>query len=161
MPSKSSKTNLSPTTRISRRSRRRCVARVWQPGDSPSGLLGVLRVLLAFLVCALTCPLTFCVLQIDILRQLDHPYIVSLKEVVVTSKDTYIVMELLSGGELFNRIVENGSFTEAEAASLFAQILLSSKQPALSRARASRTASVLRGQGVRRLAVARTDPCVA
>jgi len=63
--------------------------------------------------------------EIDILRQLDHPYIVSLKEVVVTSKDTYIVMELLSGGELFNRIVENGSFTEAEAASLFAQILLS------------------------------------
>ena len=31
----------------------------------------------------------------------------------------------LSGGELFNRIVDKGCFTEAEAADLFAQILLS------------------------------------
>ena len=36
--------------------------------------------------------------EIAILRQLAHPHIVSLKEVVVSSKDTYIVMELLSGG---------------------------------------------------------------
>ena len=44
--------------------------------------------------------------QIAILRQLDHPHIVALKEVVVTRTDTFIVMELLSGGELFNRIVD-------------------------------------------------------
>ena len=48
-----------------------------------------------------------------------------LKEVVVTRADTFIVMELLSGGELFNRIVEQGRFTEANAAALFSQILLS------------------------------------
>ena len=35
--------------------------------------------------------------EIAILRKLEHPHIVSLKEVVVSSKDTYIVMELLSG----------------------------------------------------------------
>jgi len=63
--------------------------------------------------------------EIKILRQLNHPYIVTLKEVVTTSADTYIVMELLSGGELFNRIVDKGCFPEAEAAALFAQILLS------------------------------------
>jgi len=63
--------------------------------------------------------------EIDILRKLNHPHIVSLKEVVVSTEDTYIVMELLSGGELFNRIVDKGPFAEAEAASLFAQILLS------------------------------------
>jgi serine/threonine protein kinase len=63
--------------------------------------------------------------QIEILRKLDHPHIVSLKEVVVSTEDTYIVMELLSGGELFNRIVDKGPFPEAEAANLFAQILLS------------------------------------
>jgi serine/threonine protein kinase len=50
---------------------------------------------------------------------------VQLKEVVVTRADTFIVMELLSGGELFNRIVEQGRFTEANAAALFSQILLS------------------------------------
>ena len=43
----------------------------------------------------------------------------------MTRADTFIVMELLSGGELFNRIVEQGRFTEANAAALFAQILLS------------------------------------
>ena len=31
----------------------------------------------------------------------------------------------LSGGELFNRIVDKGSYPEPEAAELFAQILLS------------------------------------
>ena len=43
----------------------------------------------------------------------------------MSKKDTYIVMELLSGGELFNRIVDAGPFPEADAAALFAQILLS------------------------------------
>lgn len=63
--------------------------------------------------------------EIKILRQLNHPFIVSLKEVVTSPLNTYIVMELLSGGELFNRIVDKGCFSEAEAAELFAQILLS------------------------------------
>merc|ERR1712070_1207434 len=63
--------------------------------------------------------------EIKILRQLSHPHIVKLKEVVTTVEKTYIVMELLSGGELFNRIVEKGCFPEEEAAALFAQILLS------------------------------------
>lgn len=63
--------------------------------------------------------------EIAILKQLNHQHIVSLKEVVVSKQDTYIVMELLSGGELFNRIVDQGPFPEAAAAGLFAQILLS------------------------------------
>ena len=44
-------------------------------------------------------------MQIAILRQLDHPHIVSLKEVVVSMKDTYIVMELLSGGAYASRVL--------------------------------------------------------
>ena len=38
--------------------------------------------------------------QIEILRKLDHPHIVGLKEVVVAKQNTYIMMELLSGGEV-------------------------------------------------------------
>lgn len=45
-----------------------------------------------------------------ILKTLNHPFIVQLKEVVVTDAKTYIVMELLAGGELFSRIVEVGAF---------------------------------------------------
>jgi len=63
--------------------------------------------------------------EIQILRKLRHPHIVNLKEVVMTDKYTYIIMELLSGGELFNRIVDRGSFPEEEAKALFSQILLS------------------------------------
>jgi|UniRef100_A0A6U5DNC8 calcium/calmodulin-dependent protein kinase I len=63
--------------------------------------------------------------EINILRQLQHPHIVTLKEVVATSTYTYIVMELLSGGELFNRIVEKSCFPESDAKPLFAQIMLS------------------------------------
>lgn len=63
--------------------------------------------------------------EIEILRMLQHPHIVNLKEVITTISDTFIVMELLSGGELFNRIVEKTCFPEPEAQALFAQILLS------------------------------------
>ena len=44
---------------------------------------------------------------------------------VHTAENTYIVMELLSGGELFNRIVDKGCYPEKEAAELFAQICIS------------------------------------
>lgn len=60
--------------------------------------------------------------EIAILRQLSHHHIVALKEVVATPSDTYIVMELLGGGELFNRIVDDGPFPEPKAAALFAQV---------------------------------------
>uniref|UniRef100_A0A6T8AW03 Protein kinase domain-containing protein n=1 Tax=Prymnesium polylepis TaxID=72548 RepID=A0A6T8AW03_9EUKA len=63
--------------------------------------------------------------EIKILRKLRHPHIVNLKEVVLTGSYTYIIMELLSGGELFHRIIEKGCFPEVEAQNLFAQILMS------------------------------------
>lgn len=63
--------------------------------------------------------------EIKILRKLRHPHIVNLKEVVTTDAFTYIIMELLSGGELFHRIIEKGCFPEPDAQMLFAQILMS------------------------------------
>ena len=45
-------------------------------------------------------------------------------QVVCTPLETYIVMELVSGGELFDRIVAEGAYSEAAAAHLVAQILL-------------------------------------
>ena len=52
--------------------------------------------MLRYAVRSLRAALSLSSAQIDILRKLDHPHIVSLKEVVVSKKDTYIVMELLA-----------------------------------------------------------------
>lgn len=52
-----------------------------------------------------------------------HPNIVNLHEVVHDERHTYILMELLSGGELFERIREYRKFTEKEAALFFKQIV--------------------------------------
>jgi calcium/calmodulin-dependent protein kinase I len=53
--------------------------------------------------------------EVDILRRVQHPGCVALVEVFESPKTIYIVMELLTGGELFERIIEKGSFSEKEA----------------------------------------------
>lgn len=46
-----------------------------------------------------------------------------LYEVVETLGRVYLVTEYIQGGELYNRITEEGPLTEAYAASLFKQLL--------------------------------------
>ena len=45
-----------------------------------------------------------------------HPHIVRYKEVFEDKEAVYLVMELCEGGELFDRIVAKGHFTERGAA---------------------------------------------
>ena len=52
-----------------------------------------------------------------------HPGVVKLVEVLQDECHTYVVMELLSGGELFKRIREKKKFTEVEAANIMKQII--------------------------------------
>ncbi|CAH1783735.1 unnamed protein product [Owenia fusiformis] len=61
--------------------------------------------------------------EIDVLRRLKHPNIVQLVEVYDDKHYVYLVMELVTGGELFDRIVEKGSYTEMDASSLIKQVL--------------------------------------
>ena len=44
-----------------------------------------------------------------------HPNIVELKDVYLTDHEVLLVMELLRGGELFDRMVERGPYSELEA----------------------------------------------
>jgi serine/threonine protein kinase len=60
--------------------------------------------------------------EVDILQKIDHPNIVKLYEIFDTSKFLYMVLELLTGGELFERIVQKGSFTEKEASAVVRDI---------------------------------------
>ncbi|ODN04406.1 Calcium/calmodulin-dependent protein kinase type 1 [Orchesella cincta] len=61
--------------------------------------------------------------EIKVLRRLQHPNIVQLLEVYEDKTRVYLVMELVTGGELFDRIVEKGSYTEKDAADLMRQVL--------------------------------------
>lgn len=61
--------------------------------------------------------------EIKVLRRLKHSNIVQLLETYEDKNKVYLVMELVTGGELFDRIVEKGSYTEKDASDLIRQIL--------------------------------------
>ncbi|KAK2142313.1 hypothetical protein LSH36_971g00059 [Paralvinella palmiformis] len=61
--------------------------------------------------------------EIDVLRRLKHPNIVELLDVYEDKTHFYLAMELVTGGELFDRIVEKGSYTEKDASHLIRQVL--------------------------------------
>lgn len=61
--------------------------------------------------------------EIKVLRKLKHKNIVQLVETFEDRHKVYLVMELVTGGELFDRIVEKGSYTEKDASLLIKQIL--------------------------------------
>lgn len=54
--------------------------------------------------------------EIDILTHVDHPNIVKLLEVFEDHESYSLVMELMTGGELFDTILEKEQYTEKEAA---------------------------------------------
>lgn len=61
--------------------------------------------------------------EIKVLRRLRHPNIVQLMDTYEDLEHVYLVIELVTGGELFDRIVEKGSYTEKDAADLIRQVL--------------------------------------
>jgi len=61
--------------------------------------------------------------EIDILKVVNHDNVVKLKDIFETDTHFYIIMEVISGGELFDKIVELTHYSEKEAARLTAQIL--------------------------------------
>ena len=65
--------------------------------------------------------------EVNLMIKLDHPNIIKLYEVYENDKNIYLIMELCTGGELFDRIVENTEngvqFTEKQAANIFKQMM--------------------------------------
>lgn len=50
--------------------------------------------------------------EIYIMRMLQHPNIIKLYEVYEGDYHIYLVLELLKGGELFDRIISAGPYSE-------------------------------------------------
>lgn len=61
--------------------------------------------------------------EIAVLHKLKHANIVSLEDIFESKTHLYLIMQLVSGGELFDRIVEKGFYTEKDASKLIQQIL--------------------------------------
>ena len=61
--------------------------------------------------------------EIANLKRLSHPHIIRLYQVIHTPSDIFVVIEYVSGGELFDYIVQKGRLSESEARHFFQQIL--------------------------------------
>ncbi|KAJ6551365.1 hypothetical protein B0H19DRAFT_1030627 [Mycena capillaripes] len=57
-------------------------------------------------------------------RQLHHPHVTQMYEVIATESSIWIVTELCSGGELFDYLVEKGRLSEDETKIIFGQLCL-------------------------------------
>uniref|UniRef100_A0A8C6Z0E6 Calcium/calmodulin dependent protein kinase I n=1 Tax=Nothoprocta perdicaria TaxID=30464 RepID=A0A8C6Z0E6_NOTPE len=61
--------------------------------------------------------------EIAVLHKIKHPNIVALDDIYESGSHLYLIMQLVSGGELFDRIVEKGFYTERDASALIRQVL--------------------------------------
>lgn len=61
--------------------------------------------------------------EIAIMERVKHPNIVTLREVYDCPNNMYLVMELMTGGELFDRIVQKEHYNENEAKMAVRQII--------------------------------------
>lgn len=60
--------------------------------------------------------------EISIMKLVRHPHVVQLKEVLASRTKIFIVLELVTGGELFDKIVAEGRFKEKAARFYFQQL---------------------------------------
>tara|TARA_B110000285_G_C15077790_1_gene591746 strand:- start:1102 stop:1494 length:393 start_codon:yes stop_codon:yes gene_type:complete len=57
--------------------------------------------------------------EVKILQTLDHPHIIKLYEYFEDTKNVYLICEICSGGELFDKIIEKEFFDEKYASKVF------------------------------------------
>ncbi|KAG9567682.1 Ca2+/calmodulin-dependent protein kinase, partial [Aureobasidium melanogenum] len=61
--------------------------------------------------------------ELQMLQRLQHPHIVKFFDWFESRDKYYIVTQLATGGELFDRICEKGRFTEKDASATIRQVL--------------------------------------
>ncbi len=60
--------------------------------------------------------------EVSVLRRIRHKYIVGMEECFDTPEKLYLILDYVSGGELFDRIVEESNFTEKTASRITKQM---------------------------------------
>ncbi|KAJ3158087.1 hypothetical protein HK101_001401 [Irineochytrium annulatum] len=62
--------------------------------------------------------------EVDVLREIGtYPNIISLHDSYTTPDEVFLVTDLATGGELFDKIIDKGRFTEKDAAEIVTQLL--------------------------------------
>eukprot|EP01103_Thecamoeba_quadrilineata_P015315 TRINITY_DN47_c0_g2_i1.p1 TRINITY_DN47_c0_g2~~TRINITY_DN47_c0_g2_i1.p1 ORF type:complete len:351 (+),score=79.01 TRINITY_DN47_c0_g2_i1:129-1181(+) len=61
--------------------------------------------------------------EIQIMKKVSHPNVLKLYEVFENEEEFFLVMELVTGKELFDKIVEKGQYSEAGASNIVRQIV--------------------------------------
>lgn len=61
--------------------------------------------------------------ELEVLLKLRHPNIIQLRDVFESESEMQLVLELVNGGELFERIAGRGQYTEKDAAAAVRQVL--------------------------------------
>ncbi|CAD8047903.1 unnamed protein product [Paramecium primaurelia] len=61
--------------------------------------------------------------EVNILKSLDHPNIIKIFDFFEINQKLYIITELCTGGELYDKLMEIHNFTEVDAAKIMKQIL--------------------------------------
>jgi serine/threonine protein kinase len=57
--------------------------------------------------------------EISIMKLVRHPNVVRLHEVLASRKKIFIILEFITGGELFDKIIRHGRLNEADAHKYF------------------------------------------
>ena len=63
--------------------------------------------------------------ELEVLEKTDHPHITRVFELLEDNRQYYVIMELVSGGNLLEKVIEMKSMTEPLAADIINQLLLS------------------------------------
>ncbi len=61
--------------------------------------------------------------EIAIMKKVDHPNCIKLHEVFNEKSKMYLVLDLVTGGELFDRIIARGHYSEKDAAQLMHDVI--------------------------------------
>lgn len=61
--------------------------------------------------------------EISIMKTISHQHIVAVKDVFATSTEVFVVLEFVDGGELFDKVAQEGKLSEEKARCYFKQLV--------------------------------------
>jgi len=67
--------------------------------------------------------LSFMRRELEVLRMVDHPNVIKCHEIYEDQRYVHVVMELCTGGDLFDRLISHGQYTEQQTAQMMKKIV--------------------------------------